>query len=225
MKVLFPVKLDEPTILVFLQREVASASYTPSIFQYISFSIKQTLLPLFHHLTKAVLTSAELFSLQTCLNRSFPMYANNFSGSSASSESGLTLLTGKCSKIFWTSGSKPMSIIRSACNDYISVSWVGLAYIVTWSQCFRLFCLFLLIMSSKILNLPKNRFDFKYYGWHFHFQPNGWWFGLHIFQLSLPGKSSTSVIQLLSFLTMLLFERILRIKVIRTASEEWVNFK
>ena len=52
----------------------------------------------------------------TCLYLCFPdsKFIIIFSGSSASSVSGFWLVTGMYSRIFWTSGSKPMSIIRSA---------------------------------------------------------------------------------------------------------------
>lgn len=52
----------------------------------------------------------------TCLYFCFPdsKFIVIFSGSSASSVSGFWLVTGMYSRIFWTSGSKPMSIIRSA---------------------------------------------------------------------------------------------------------------
>lgn len=53
---------------------------------------------------------------RTCLYLCFPdsKFIIIFSGSSASSVSGFWLVTGMYSRIFWTSGSKPMSIIRSA---------------------------------------------------------------------------------------------------------------
>ena len=59
----------------------------------------------------------------TCLYLSLPMWLNKCSGSSATSLSGFWLVTGRYSKIFCTSGSKPMSIIRSAYKHQESKSW------------------------------------------------------------------------------------------------------